>query len=154
MEQFSSLPTFESSAGLIFKVRPYTPADENLVKGTWKGSHLLSTPPELSKSTHNWWMERVTTEVIENPATQWRIACYEDDPEEVIGWACRGEDVVHYVFTKQAFRGAGVARILVADWPRTADHWTLAAAECSNRKWLYRPRTRSSEREKINARKS
>lgn len=46
------------------------------------------------------------------------VACSEDNPSSVVGWAClEGErvPVVHYVFVRQEFRRYGVARMMLGD---------------------------------------
>lgn len=48
------------------------------------------------------------------------IACWDEDHDQIYGWICGsadrpGETVVHYCYTKHAFRRAGIARRLLAD---------------------------------------
>lgn len=41
------------------------------------------------------------------------VATLEAVPDEIVAWACRSEDTIHYVYTKFPFRRAGIATDLV-----------------------------------------
>lgn len=41
------------------------------------------------------------------------VACLEDDPEYIVGWACTRGPLIHYCYVKGKFRGNNVARAML-----------------------------------------
>jgi GNAT superfamily N-acetyltransferase len=42
------------------------------------------------------------------------VALFKSVPNEVIGWACRDFDTIHYVYVKHDYRRQGVANLLIS----------------------------------------
>jgi len=67
------------------------------------------------------------------------VATFEGVPDEVVGWTCRSPEVVHYTYTKHAYRGLGVARALTAG-VRQHTHQTSAGDRLAKKlQSLYNP---------------
>lgn len=75
------------------------------------------------------------------------VACSPEDPAQVYGWCCfvnlvgappGNPPLLHYLYVKSTFRGAGVARRLLeafglGDGPLQVTHWTHAADRAKDR---------------------
>lgn len=70
--------------------------------------------------------------------TRFLVACPPNDNAFILGWICLGRrNLVHYLFVKQAFRGANVAKRLLGSPPddhvTVVTHWSRVC-EKINRK--------------------
>lgn len=55
---------------------------------------------------------KVIEVILNRPDTVIKVACLLDDPETILGYSILGEDMVHYVHVKQAFRSFGIGKSL------------------------------------------
>ena len=53
------------------------------------------------------------------------IACDPKDTDYILGWACLGDEVVHYVYVRNMYRECGVATEIIGKRKHViATHWT------------------------------
>lgn len=118
----------------LFVVRPVAKDDWALIYSSWKKSHRgrrkerqrSAVPPV--EYYHR--MQRRIDACLAREGAEVIVACDADDPDFILGWACVEGDVLHYVYVRQAARGLGVARKLLAGRRVTrATHWTHCARE-------------------------
>jgi len=70
------------------------------------------------------------------------VASFADNPDLILGWACGRTGRLDYVYTKQAYRNVGIARLLVED---LCGHGPLRYTQLMDRVhapagWEYEPR--------------
>lgn len=77
------------------------------------------------------------------------VACWEDDPNVVVGWICFGRvaetTFLHYVYVKPAFQQGGIAKLLMKQLPDTENHTIThltpsAQSVLDLQKWAYQPK--------------
>lgn len=125
-----------------FKVRELKPDDFAFVFATWLQSYRVDgydvklVKPEVFFHQHRRAIERV----LSRPTTEALVAHMTGEPDVIFGYLILervDEFVVHYAFTKEAFRRAGIQKALMehAKAPKRylASHWTSAVD------WLLRP---------------
>ena len=112
---------------LEISVRPYCKeTDEGFVFATW-----LKSLHEYSRHLHWVGKQRFFShyhaefERLISPATV-LVACNPEDSKQIYGWICSDGEALHYAYTKEVFRQAGVfARLLEsAGKPWLCSHWT------------------------------
>lgn len=130
------------AGGLTFIIRGRRQDDLNFILNSWKTVHRRTMPYEFEAYMD--WAKKRIERVVFSGSTQWRLAANDQDPSQLLGWAARGRNVTHFVYVKDPFRRCGVARTLLADWPRVTDWWTWQAGRAvaesqSNERWVYHP---------------
>jgi len=114
------LPT-QNSTTLKTPKRPHLPlilrspeeSDWNYIYDSWKRSYREY---EAWVEPHHYYLQMADRidRAKRSKDTSFIIACDKDDPNFIFGWACIGrKDVVIYVFVRQSFRHAEVARRLI-----------------------------------------
>lgn len=110
---------------MTFVHRPARAEDRALVFSSWLRSYRASVssaiPAPIYFDGHHALIERLID--------RWPpiIACPSDDLDTICGWACGdGGSTLHYVYVKEAYRGNGVCRGLLAGYrdPLTVTHLT------------------------------
>ena len=111
---------------LEIRVRPPKPEDWNYILDSWKRSFketLKWVPGEIFFPHLT---ARIET-IRQRRETIFRVACDPDDEDFIFGCACLGRNsLVHYAFTRHAFRRADVAKRItgISSTPTTVTHWT------------------------------
>ena len=88
-----------ADAGLIYSSYP---------KGVYHGSYEPITTPK-SEWFGNFYL--LTKQQLEG-AAKVTIACIEDDPSTILGYMITQGGTLQFIYTKEAFRNQGVARLL------------------------------------------
>jgi hypothetical protein len=79
------------------------------------------------------------------PKVRFLVACPPEEEDLILGWVCLGRrNLIHYVFVKQAFRGANVAKRLCSyssGQMLVVTHWSRACEKINRlyRVLLYEP---------------
>lgn len=103
----------------LWNLRGPRPSDLPWIVSTWINSYRReATRRGVDVDCYNAAQRRTIEGLL--PNTLVVVACDPADPEQTFGWACVKEDVVHYVFVKDAFRRSGIATdmltFLLPDW--------------------------------------
>lgn len=109
-------------------VRDYIPEDRHFVlatflRGLYYGDSWFSVIPK------NVFMAVYHT-VIENlmakPGVYIKVSCLKEDPDVILGYAILGDEgrTIHWIFTKSAWRGIGIAKSLAPEGAKVATHLT------------------------------
>lgn len=99
-------------------------SERNLVKHDWFLSFRKFAPnvrPDVYDEYQN---DQINRLIEDCPPI---IATLEAVPDEVVGWSCRGDKVIHYLYVKHAFRRLGIGSIL-AHGAKFYTHETRAGA--------------------------
>ena len=118
----------------LFALRHGTSADQDIIEASWidtmrhASPHTRGIPSDVFKPHQRQVIRRLV------PRCAVLIACLKDDPEVVLGYCVHelrdDRPVVHFVYVKERFRGAGIATALVASATRgrpfSASHYTDA----------------------------
>lgn len=112
----------------LVSIRDVLPGDKNFILATWLRGLRYG----------NDWFEAIDTEayykvyhaVIETllslPTTLVRVACLKDDAEVILGYCISSGVRLDWVFVKGAWRGIGIAKILVPAEISIVSHLTVA----------------------------
>jgi GNAT superfamily N-acetyltransferase len=119
-------------------LRPMTEGDRLYVKNSFVKSFGDSPwGQSMAKGVYRAGHSKVADKWIDSASVL--IACPEDDPSTILGWACTDRDVVHYVYVRSKLRKQGIASMLLApyldkhraveythpcSWMPIPDNWT------------------------------
>lgn len=96
---------------LPFKIRPLREGDWHFVLSSW----LRSFAAGKTQTPKFWAQNQAFIEDRRQRGATFLVACDPDDEDFIFGWSCAEGPVLHYVYVKEAFRHAGVARALAAE---------------------------------------
>lgn len=100
-------------------LRPAEAGDRNYVLSSWLRSHRSDSGQARRQGPDYWERHhRVVEALLGRAATM--VACWSDDPDVIIGWACTEDRTVHYVYVRKEFRRMGIARMLLEPMLREA----------------------------------
>lgn len=101
-------------------IRPFRETDRDFIEGSWMLSFrdglidYLQTP-YVRRSVYYRGQRKLIHALMNRPGAVCLIAATADYDDAILGWMLlEGEYVVHYVYVKDAFRGQGIARQLLA----------------------------------------
>lgn len=110
-------------------LRQATAADLDLIVGTWQHSYGAAFWGD--KKVRMGDFKRGHKKVIAKCVDQWPVICAvaAAAPHVILGWACGGAGLLHYVYVKDRFRGDGICRRLTQELgcdsgPVTVTHFT------------------------------
>ena len=96
-------------------IRPATGDDLNFIYDSWLSSCRYDSPLGNCKNSiffDNY--RRIIDDVLSLDNTHVFVACLTEDPHVILGYlACELPNIIHYIFTKDAFRQFGIAKALV-----------------------------------------
>lgn len=127
------------------KLRVYRPSDKaflysTFLRGVYYGSEFYSLIEKESFFKH---YEHVLDGLVKRPSTMVSIACLEDEPDVILGYAIYSTSapVLHWVFVKDNFRKQGVAKQLLHDVKiNVTTHLTTVGNSIRlKRKWIFDP---------------
>ena|ERR1700677_764254 len=80
-------------------------------------------------------------QLLKNPNVSVKIACLQDDPEVILGYSVYHKNILHWVFTKKAWRKIGIAKKLVPIETSTVTHLTAIGKSIMQKKtkWQFNP---------------
>jgi GNAT superfamily N-acetyltransferase len=103
----------------VYDVRDYRPDDKNFVmstflRGLYYGDSWFSLIPKYIFMAN---YQIVGEALIRDGVV--KIACAKDDPDIILGYSILSSDyqAIHWVFVKSAWRGGGIGRALVPQYP-------------------------------------
>ena len=111
-------------------IRRLLPEDINFILHSWKLSYRAYRR-EWTNTFYYAEMHRRIVRLLERTPTV-RVACNPLDVTRIYGWVIAENPVLHYLYVKEPFRGAGVALSLVAEVGLASaskilcTHWTAA----------------------------
>lgn len=112
----------------LVTVRPTVEADKNFImatilRGLFYGESWFS---EIDKSVFMENYHRVIDFLLAKDTTEVRVACLKEDPEVILGYSIisPASNLAHFVFVKKAWRGIGIATMLVPLTTTTATQLT------------------------------
>lgn len=101
----------------LVAIRDYAPGDKNFIYASWLrgmyyGESWLSL---MEKDVFMASYHKVIENLLDSPSAQIKIACLKDDADVILGYSVmsRIAPVVHWTFVKSAWRGIGIAKMLV-----------------------------------------
>jgi ribosomal protein S18 acetylase RimI-like enzyme len=102
-------------------------SDFPFIYSTWlKGLRFGNeTFEKIHQDTYFKQYHKILEQILTKPETYIVVACLPDDPSTILGYSVReGEDTLHYVHVKQAFRQFGIAKTLCPENLRRVTHVT------------------------------
>lgn len=131
------------STSLPVAIRPAVEADLPFVRNSWlrnyheHGEGARHVPNDVYFANGGQW--GVVERCLRGGTTV--VATPQDDEQSILGWACAGHGVLHYVYTKAPFRRLGVARAVLAKFnfnpSPNCTHWTPVIREWAKRGRVY-----------------
>jgi hypothetical protein len=112
-------------------VRAATPGDLSLVIATWQRCFGTAFWGDKRQRLGTFKRGHRLAIALAVNASRLLVACDPMAPHVLVGWACGGPRMLHYVYVKDEFRGDGVCRCLLdalgcADGDVTVTHWASA----------------------------
>lgn len=132
-------------------IRPYNKLwDEEFLYSTWLKSYALSpTTRGIPRVIYNKGQRERINRLVADPLSVIDIACNPENNELIYGWCCRTGNILHYVYVKNAYRRAGIAKALLEPIDGGAVIWThksnyIWIEECLRTdpkylQWIYDP---------------
>lgn len=101
-----------TQSDLQWAIRPASGSDLNFLYSTWLNSYRCDSKigKSTKKSVYFGEYYSVVDSILEKAKTL--IACLSEEPNVIVGFLVFEPQVLHYCFTKESFRGLGVARSL------------------------------------------
>jgi GNAT superfamily N-acetyltransferase len=96
---------------LPISLRPSEPGDRGFILDSWIRSYRDSPWARMMGHAYTDGHDALIKRILGRSAVL--VACYDADPETILGWACTERDVVHYVYVKHKLRRRGIARMLL-----------------------------------------
>jgi len=85
-----------------------------MIHSTWHTSFWKrSAHKYLTRATYDEGQDRRIDRLVRSSHVL--VAFFPEVPEEILGWACLKDDVLHYTYVKSLYRGRGIAAGLVGD---------------------------------------
>ena len=110
-------------------VRDAVDGDVRFVLATWS-RHQRGVCPRVAYGR--------AAACLDRPGTVVRVACAAVDPDFLIGWAVERGDCLVGVYVRGAYRGIGIARLLVGDVSRFA-RVAAGRPQCRIMAWRHAP---------------
>lgn len=112
----------------LVATREYIPSDYNFIMATWlRGlfygdSWFSMIPKDIFMSRYH----KVLEGVLSSPEIKIKVACLKTDPEAILSYLVtnKEETIVHWVFTKKAWRSIGLAKGLFPASGKYVTHLT------------------------------
>lgn len=135
----------ESIIDPAYFFRPYKHSDINFIHNSWGlsyfqggGNYVLLTPQEFHE-----FHRPIRDKILNSPRVAIIVACAKEDPELIIGYSIVEKPkesnglILHYVYTKQAFKREGIATELIkrscVERPILYTHSTIIAGKIINK---------------------
>jgi GNAT superfamily N-acetyltransferase len=121
------------------KLRQGTEADKALIYATWLRSTYYGTPyfKLIEKNTFFDNYKKIVEQRLINSSVL--VCCLEEDPDVVLGYSLFTNNVLHWVYVKRAWRGLGIAKMLVPSTCDTATSLTKIGKVCNKGKLVFNP---------------
>lgn len=114
----------------LFKIREALVSDEAFIYLSWLKSFNFSNIyfKAINEFLFNTVYHRVIEKILKDPETEIKIACLPDDEDVILGFSVYNptKKILHYVFTKEAWRKCGIAKALTDGPIETITHLTPA----------------------------
>lgn len=122
-----------------FQIRPAQASDLSFIYTTWLHGLYHSAPwwKEVSKTIF-WANYRRVIEIILTHA-EVNVACVPESPDVVLGYVVHTGPVLHWMFTKKAFRRLGIAKALLPTTISDYTHITDIGRSLKQPGWTYNP---------------
>jgi len=126
----------------LIAIRSMVEEDRNFIFASWLrglyyGDSWLSEVPKAIFMAH---YHKVIDFILAKPATIVKIACLQEDPSVILGYAVMSDVAIHWVFVKKNWRKIGIAKDLTPSNLTTATHSTKVGMSIMKRKnWVYNP---------------
>ena len=129
-----------TSPVLPITIRPLIANDLNFVYDTWLMSYRNTLMPEGGARDKFYRMMRKRVSMLLLRGAKALVAVDPSEPDYIYGFICAEENLLHYVYVKDAYRGNGVSLQLTAEAglggasPLFCTHWSTAFDRISIKK--------------------
>jgi hypothetical protein len=107
------------------------------LRGLYYGAPLYDEIPKDTFMSH---YHKVLEKLLLSASIS--VACLKDDPDVILGYAVYRGDILDFVFVKSAWRGIGLAHMLIPDDIRYVTHLTRTGLSIMKKhpgKFVYNP---------------
>jgi len=121
---------------LIF-TRDATPDDVNFIFATWLrglryGNHTFEL---IHQEIYFTLYHQVIEKLLSSPTVKIKVSALIEDPTVILGYCVSDQDVVHWTFVKDAWRGIGIMKSLLPKDFTTVTHITNIGEEIIRKKF-------------------
>ena len=127
--------------GVPILIRPAGTDDHPFIVDSWVMSYRNQARARDAGRAYLRGHKRAVRECLKRAGV--RVACLEQKPSVIVGYAvieASDAPVIHYIFCKREFRGAGIAKGIIADLIDRSDVvYTHKAFRSAPPSWIYDP---------------
>lgn len=109
-------------------IRPANTADQHFIHSSWHTAYWKTSARKyLTRENYDAGQDKRIDRLLYMSHTL--VAYFPEVPDEILGWCCMKDDVLHYVYVKAAYRRRGIATGLVAGRASCYTHATDRVGE-------------------------
>lgn len=125
----------------LFRVRPYAQTDEGFIYSTWlKGLYYGNDWfHEIPKDTFFKNYHKVIELIIKRPDCEISCAVLKQDEDVILSFIVVEKTTLHWIYTKEAWRKFGLARMLIPEGIETVTSLTKVGKAIKPYKWKFNP---------------
>lgn len=137
----------------LIKIRPLADTDKNFIYSTWlnalyygnrwaKDIEPVTGAPidifgEIDEPAFYLNYRAVIDRLLSRCGTM--VACLKEDEDVILGYCVTEPEILHFIFIKDAWRRAGIAKKLVPKGIKAVTHLTKLGYYAKRKSWKYNP---------------
>lgn len=127
--------------GVGVRIRPNNPDDLSFIYATWlRGTYYGNDWfQQMERKTYFKEYTEVVRNILHKDRTQILIAAMADTPDIILAYSVYEPGILHYVFTKSAWRSQGIARKLIPVNTTHYTHLTHMGKRFKPKDWIFNP---------------
>lgn len=96
--------------------RPAQESDYPLIYATWLRSLYYGSPHYKQMDRKDFFDSYKQVIALRLNTSKVTVCCLTEDPDVVLGYSVKADDVLHWVYVKRAWRQLGIAKQLIGDY--------------------------------------
>lgn len=125
----------------MITVRPANKDDKAFIYATWLRGLYYGNPwfTMIHKKSYMDSYHNILDQLFKKPGLVVNVACLKDDQELILGYSATEQDILHWVFVKQAWRRFGIAKQLIPKDTKVITHVTTMSEKIRPKNWIFDP---------------
>lgn len=126
----------------LIRFRYYRDSDENFVYSTWLNALYFGNLwfGQIPEKIFNYNYRQFIKKILSTDGVLCCIVCLREDEDVILGYSVsNGNDILHWIYIKEAWRKKGIAKLLIPDTVKTITHLTQQGLDRKQKKWIFNP---------------